>query len=111
MKTRYTFTVRCARSLVKEASQMVISPDCVPLLNKGKGPGAGTGSSDGSGAGFGGTGGSGRVTMTTRSPYGDYTNPRVFGSGGGKSNAGSGGGVLSLEISEALVVEGKFQEE
>ena len=90
---------------------MVISPNCVPLLNKGKGPGAGTGSSDGSGAGYGGTGGSGQVTMTTRSPYGDYTNPRMFGSGGGKSNAGSGGGVLSLEISEALVVEGKFHKE
>ena len=77
---------------------------------QGKGPGAGTGSSDGSGAGYGGTGGSGRVTMTTGAPYGDYTKPVVFGSGGGLgSSAGSGGGVLSLDIAEALVVEGKFQ--
>ena len=73
---------------------------------QGKGPGAGTGSSDGSGAGFGGAGGSGRVTMKTGSPYGDYTNPRMFGSGGGVANAGSGGGVLSLQIAEALIVEG-----
>jgi len=47
--------------------------------------------------------------MTTGAPYGDYTNPRLFGSGGGfGSSAGLGGGVLSLEIAEALVVEGKF---
>ena len=44
--------------------------------------------------------------MTTGLPYGEYTNPRLFGSGGGLSSAGSGGGVLSLEIAEALVVEG-----
>ena len=79
------------------------------LLFQGKGPGVGTGSSDGSGAGYGGTGGSGRVTMTTASPYGDYTNPRLFGSGGGLGSAGSGGGVLSLEVAETLVVEGMSQ--
>ena len=46
--------------------------------------------------------------MTTGAPYGDYKNPSVFGSGGGLgSNAGRGGGVLSLEIVDALVVEGK----
>ena len=48
--------------------------------------------------------------MATGLPYGDYTNPRVFGSGGGLGgSAGSGGGVLSLEIVDALVVEGKSQ--
>lgn len=47
------------------------------------------------------------VTVTTGAPYGDYTNPQVFGSGGGLgSSAGSGGGVLSLEITDTLVVEG-----
>ena len=46
--------------------------------------------------------------MVTGAPYGDYKNPGVFGSGGGLgSNAGTGGGVLLLEIVDALVVEGK----
>ena len=46
--------------------------------------------------------------MVTGAPYGDYKNPGVFGSGGGLSSyAGTGGGVLSLEIVDALVVEGK----
>ena len=47
------------------------------------------------------------VTVTTGAPYGDYTNPQVFGSGGGLgSSAGSGGGLLSLQIADTLVVEG-----
>ena len=75
---------------------------------QGTGPGSGPASSDGSGAGYGGSGGNGRVTMVTGAPYGDYKNPGVFGSGGGLgANAGKGGGVLSLEIVHALVVEGK----
>lgn len=46
--------------------------------------------------------------MVTGAPYGDHKNPGVFGSGGGLgSYAGTGGGVLSLEIVDALVVEGK----
>jgi len=46
--------------------------------------------------------------MVTGVPYGDYKNPGVFGSGGGLgSSAGTGGGVLSLEIVDTLVVEGK----
>lgn len=74
------------------------------------GPGSGSASSDGSGAGHGGSGGNGRVTMVTGAPYGDYKNPGVFGSGGGLgANAGTGGGLLSLEITDALVVEGKWQ--
>ena len=48
--------------------------------------------------------------MTTGTPYGDYTNPRVFGSGGGLgSSAGTGGGVLSLEIADVLAVEGELR--
>jgi len=47
------------------------------------------------------------VTVKTGAPYGDYTNPQVFGSGGGLgSSAGSGGGLLSLQIADTLVVEG-----
>ena len=75
-----------------------------------EGTGPGSGSSDGSGAGYGGSGGNGRVTMTTGVPYGDYTDPRLFGSGGGLgSSAGFGGGALLLEIVDALVVEGKLK--
>ena len=74
---------------------------------QGTGPGSGPASSDGSGAGYGGSGGKGRVTIITGAPYGDYKNPVVFGSGGGLGpNAGTGGGVLSVDIVDALVVEG-----
>ena len=48
------------------------------------------------------------MTTTTGIPFGDYTNPRLFGSGGGLgSNAGFGGGALLLKIVDTLVVEGK----
>ncbi|KAJ7340196.1 hypothetical protein OS493_002927 [Desmophyllum pertusum] len=101
-----------ARSLILKAESLVVDPLGKLTLDgkgylAGTGPGSGSGSADGSGAGYGGNGGNGRVTMATGLPYGDYTNPRVFGSGGGLGgSAGSGGGVLSLEIVDALVVEG-----
>lgn len=74
----------------------------------GQGSGAGLGSVDGSGAGYGGRGGSGVSTQQTGSTYGDFQQPRVFGSGGGGpgSKGGAGGGFLELEVIGALIVEG-----
>lgn len=43
---------------------------------------------------------------TPGSPYGSIFYPNNFGSGGGGSQGGKGGGFLELEIKGTLVVDG-----
>ncbi len=79
-----------------------------------QGPGAGTKSTNGSiGGAGGGHGGSG----TTSSPflggllYGSYSQPVAMGSGGGNfigNAAGSGGGVVRLQVSGSLTNDGQI---
>jgi hypothetical protein len=45
---------------------------------------------------------------TPGSPYGSIIYPTDFGSGGGGSQGGRGGGFLELEIRGALVVDGVY---
>ena len=69
------------------------------------GPGAGSISA---GAGHGGRAGQGNNQYEkTGSPYGLFNAPVQFGSGGGGSCGGAGGGVLSIDIKQTLSVEGK----
>ena len=78
---------------------------CCQILVLVTGPGAGVIST---GAGHGGRAGRGvNQHEETGSPYGLYSAPVSFGSGGGGSCGGAGGGVLSLYIRHVLNVEGK----
>jgi hypothetical protein len=70
------------------------------------GQGIGAGDSTGSGAGYGGRGGLVSNGGTPGSPYGSILYPTDFGSGGGGSQGGKGGGFLELEIRGSLVVDG-----
>lgn len=72
------------------------------------GQGSGAGDLTGSGAGYGGRGGLGTNVGTPGSPYGSIFYPSNFGSGGGGSQGGRGGGFLELEIRGSLVVDGMF---
>lgn len=72
----------------------------------GQGLGAGISGADSSGAGYGGRGGQGVSLPTPGAPYGLLHNPKMFGSGGGGSHGGAGGGKIELWIKETIVVEG-----
>jgi len=86
-------------------------------INLGKGHSHDLGSS---GAGHGGTSGTGKHQIKTGQPYGDLYEPRVFGSAGGTSSylpatneryyvpGGRGGGVLYLNVSDTLSVNGEI---
>nr|XP_026694748.1 uncharacterized protein LOC104266654 [Ciona intestinalis] len=84
-------------------------------VNLGKGHSAADGSS---GAGHGGTSGVGTHQQVTGQPYGDLYEPLVMGSAGGTSShmdggkriytpGGRGGGVLYLNISGTLYIDGE----
>ncbi|XP_077861759.1 uncharacterized protein LOC144342564 [Saccoglossus kowalevskii] len=68
--------------------------------------GLGYTSSDGSGAGHGGSGGHGKVVSMTGQPYGDIYEPEQFGSAGGGTAGGSGGGRIWFNVSNTLQIDG-----
>jgi len=87
------------------------------------GPGAGTsgatyryGSAGASHGGRGGTGGglsSTAYSQGSSAPYGSSLNPVTYGSGGGSAGGsyygGKGGGVIRLDISDSLIINGLIQ--
>ena len=72
------------------------------------GQGTGAGDSTGSGAGYGSLGGLGTNAGTPGRAHGSIVYPSNFGSGGGGSQGGKGGGFLELEIRGSLVVDGMY---
>lgn len=70
------------------------------------GQGVGAGHSTGSGAGYGAQGGVAKNGGATGIPHGSLLNPMLFGSGGGGTRGGNGGGHLELDIKGLLVVDG-----
>lgn len=70
------------------------------------GQGIGAGDFTGSGAGYGSLGGWATNGANPGRPYGSIVHPNDFGSGGGGSQGGKGGGMLELEIEKSLVVDG-----
>lgn len=77
-----------------------------------KGPGAGqSGSIYGTGptgGSYGGRGGRGFNGLTTSTAYGTLYFPELYGSGGG-GRGGRGGGVIRLEVSNMLRLEGRLK--
>ena len=68
-----------------------------------------TTSAGSSGAGFGGSSGRGVGTTRTGQPYGDLYEPNIYGScGGGASVSGSGGGILWMNVTDTLFVDGEI---
>ncbi len=87
---------------------------------RGSGPGVGGYDSASGGGGYGGSGGRGRYrydnTYTSDTvryadgggSYGSITEPADFGSGGGSGAAGSGGGIIRLEVGGTLQLDGNI---
>ena len=77
-------------------------------INKGLGT---TDIAGSSGAGHGGTSGKGAGTTFTGQPYGHLFQPHELGSagGGGKDVGGQGGGLVYLEISNLLQIDGEIR--
>lgn len=76
-----------------------------------KGPGAGTiaGTDPAGGGGYGGSGGYSSSGRAGGNPYGDRVAPIQAGSGGGHTTSvsgGPGGGVIRIEASERILVNG-----
>lgn len=65
----------------------------------------GTGPTGGS---YGGRGGRGSNGLTTSTAYGTLYMPELYGSGGGDSG-GRGGGVIRLDVSDMLRLEGRLR--
>ena len=60
-----------------------------------------------SGGGFGGSAGHGQGTSYTGQPYGDLYEPNLYGScGGGSAVSGSGGGILWMNVTDTLFIDG-----
>ena len=76
------------------------------LLNLGKGKEHSSGSS---GAGHGGTSGRGQGSLLTGQPYGDLFEPHQFGSSGGSSEGGQGGGIIHLNVFNRLQIDGEIR--
>ena len=74
----------------------------------GDGGGPSALSGGGAGAGYGGYGGRGSVVTTGGDAYCDIENPQKIGSGGGGrvSIGGAGGGLILLDVSGTLNIEG-----
>ena len=70
-----------------------------------------TSSSGSSGAGHGGTSGRGSGTDLTGQPYGDLYQPYIFGSGGGggSGNGGRGGGMIWLNVTNLIQIDGELR--
>ena len=63
-----------------------------------------------SGAGHGGSSGRGGNTELTGQPYGNLFEPRAIGStGGGGEVGGRGGGVIRIDVTRVLVVDGELR--
>lgn len=73
------------------------------IVNQGIGKAASTGSS---GAGHGATAGRGYGTTFVGAPYGDLYEPNRFGSCGGGSLGGSGGGLIHLNATGTVRIDG-----
>lgn len=62
-----------------------------------------------SGGGYGGSSGRGGGTTRTGQPYGDLYEPKEYGScGGGNALSGSGGGILWMNITDSLFLDGEI---
>ncbi|KAK3576661.1 hypothetical protein CHS0354_004945 [Potamilus streckersoni] len=70
-----------------------------------------TSSQGSSGAGHGGTSGLGAGTSLTGQPYGHLYQPYAYGSagGGGRGIGGNGGGMLWLNVSNVLEIDGEIR--
>ncbi|PIK55158.1 hypothetical protein BSL78_07888 [Apostichopus japonicus] len=65
-----------------------------------------TGSGGSSGAGHGGSGGHGQGAAKTGLPYSDLYQPEEFGSAGGGTNGGSGGGRIWFNVTDTIHIDG-----
>ncbi|PIK61099.1 hypothetical protein BSL78_01924 [Apostichopus japonicus] len=72
-------------------------------VNIGQGVASTMGSS---GGGFGGTSGRGKGTPLTGQPYGNLYEPFDFGSSGGGTMGGAGGGILLLNVTGFAIIDG-----
>lgn len=75
-------------------------------VNIGKGCSSSSGSSGGS---HGGSKGRGAGCSMSGMPYGHLFEPKQFGSAGGGSNGGRGGGMLWLNITEEIRIDGHLR--
>ena len=71
-------------------------------------PGSGHASSSGSsGGGHGGRGGRGKGSLLTGAAYGDLYEPKRFGSKGGGTKGGSGGGFIWFNVTYVIHIDGE----
>ena len=69
----------------------------------------GTSATGSSGGGFGGSAGRGKGALKTGQPYGDLYEPKVYGScGGGAAVSGSGGGIMWMNITDTMFIDGEL---
>ncbi|XP_038052472.1 uncharacterized protein LOC119725183 [Patiria miniata] len=73
------------------------------IINFGMGQ---TGTAGSSGAGHGGSGGHGRGIAKTGQPYSDLYEPEEFGSVGGGTSGGSGGGRIWFNVTDTILIDG-----
>jgi len=101
-------------SLVIDASAAINMSGCGYAADSGPGKGGRVEGQYGGGGGHGGTGGkSSSFNLPGGIVYGSVSSPVTLGSGGGSYNAtslgGAGGGVLKLDVSRTLNVNGSIR--